>query len=59
MIKTTDPCDKCLLFKGKSLDADYKTPCLDKNGLFLGILLVSPMACEAVLRKRVKQGERE
>lgn len=57
MIKTTDPCERCHLLKGKSLDSDYKAPCLDKNGLFLGLLLVSPMACEAVLKYRTKQGQ--
>lgn len=55
MIKTKNPCDKCLLLKGESLDADYKAPCIDENGLFLGIILVSPMACEAVLKQRTKQ----
>lgn len=55
MIKTTDPCERCPLLKGKPLDADYKAPCLDKDGLFLGILMVSPMACEAVLKQRTKQ----
>ena len=55
-INRVDPCSKCPLLKGK-VSACEKPPCQDKNGLFLGLLMVSPFACETVIHVNKGQGD--
>lgn len=45
-----DACKNCPLLKGK----EGKPPCYDDNGLYLGIWMVSPLACEEVIKKKLE-----